>query len=178
MPAPDYNMTAADVATQLAEITRNSASFHARQLRAMTREGAITTPFRGGRGPTAPVLYSELEVARALVLHTLSTLDVQMPMLVQAAKASMVVDPTARAPGKVEPSDGLALAIARLRADPTCKIFLHLHITDWPGEGDDEGDFGFTGWVSTSAEVVDGGMLPPILSIVLPLHRLLKPLVA
>lgn len=183
---PAYNMSVADVAARLAGVTRNSAVFHARQVRAMVKEGAIVSPFRGGQHATAPQLFSEVELGRALVLHTLASLDIQMPLLKQAAAASMNVDPTARKGGVTEPTDGIALTLARLRTDPSAKMFLHLNFTAWPAdtaEEDDEGteedsDLGFSGWVSPSAEVSDGGFLKPHAVIVLPLHRLLAPLVA
>lgn len=173
---PAYNLSVADLASRLAAITGNSESYHSRQVRAMNKEGALVSPYRGGSHATAPVLYSDTEVGRAIVLHTLSELGLQMPMLKQAAAASMVVDPTARKGGH-EPADGIELALSRLRADPKTKLYLHLSVTKWPEQREAD-DVGLGGWVSTSPEVADSNLLPPLATIVLPLHRLLAPLVA
>lgn len=168
-----FNRSVGDLAEQLASITGLPAPYHARQLRAQIREGVLTSPVRGGSGPTAPVLFDETGVARAVILHILAMTGLEMPLLRQASRACEVVNPTTRKPGIVEPSDGIALALHRLKADPKAKMYLHLAVSEWPGE---EGDMSLGGWVSGSAEPYDSPAAPSLVCISLPLHTILKPL--
>lgn len=170
-----YNLTVGDLAKQLAKITALSETYHARQLRAQIREDALTSPVRGGSGVTAPKLFDESGVARALILHVLAMTGLEMPLLRQAGRACEVVNPAARKAGIVEPSDGVALAISRLKADPKAKMYLQLSVSEWPG---DEGEMSLGGWISDSAEPFDSPVSPSLICISLPLHTILKPLVA
>ena len=167
-----YNLTVADLAKQLAKITGLSETYHARQLRAQIREGALVSPVRGGSGPTAPALFDNAGVARALILHTLAMTGLEMPLLRQAGRACEVVNPMTRKAGAVEPSDGIALAIYRLKADPKAKMYLHLSVSEWPG---DEGEMSLGGWISDLAEPFDNPTSPSLINISLPLHTILKP---
>ena len=167
-----YNKTVADLAKQLAQVTALSETYHARQLRAQIREGALVSPVRGGSGPTAPALFDNAGVARAMILHTLAMTGLEMPLLRQAGRACEVVNPAARKRNTVEPSDGVALAISRLEADPKAKMYLQLSVSEWPG---DEGEMSLGGWISDSAEPFDSPVSPSLICISLPLHTILKP---
>ena len=169
-----YNLSVGDLAKQLAKITELPESYHARQLRAQIREKALTSPVRGGTGPTAPVLFDETGVSRAVILHVLAMTGLEMPLLRQAGRACEAVNPASRKAGSVEPSDGIALALRRLKADPKAKMYLHLSISQWPG---DEGDMSLGGWVSDNAEPFDSPVAPSLICISVPLHTILKPLV-
>ena len=170
--APVFNMSVGDLADRLAKATNLSKTFHARQLRAQIREGALTSPVRGGSGLTAPTLFDETGLARAMVLHTLAMIGLEMPLLRQASAASGVVDPTSRKGNVVEPQDGMAFTLSRLRADRDAKMYLHLSLSEWPG---DDGDLSLGGWVSNSATPAENPVLSPLVMIVLPLHSILKP---
>ena len=170
-----YNLTVADLAKQLAKVTDLSETYHARQLRAQIREGALVSPVRGGSGLTAPVLFDDAGVARAMILHTLAMMGLEMPLLRQAGRACEVVNPAARKAGIVEPSDGMALVISRLKADPKAKMYLQLSVSEWPG---DEGETSLGGWISDSAEPFESPVSPSLICISLLLHTILKPLVA
>ena len=167
-----YNLTVGDLAKQLAKVTDLSETYHARQLRAQIREGALVSPVRGGSGLTAPVLFDDAGVARAMILHTLAMMGLEMPLLRQAARAGEVVNPSDRKRDSVEPSDGIALAIARMKADPESKMYLHLSLSEWPGE---DGDLSFDGYVASTPTPSESPILPPLAMIVLPLHSILKP---
>ena len=167
-----YNLSVGDLADRLARATHLSQTFHARQLRAQIREGALTSPVRGGSGLTAPTLFDETGLARAMVLHTLAMMGLEMPLLRQASAASEGVDPTARQGDVAEPVEGMALTLSRLRADTNTKMYLHLSLSEWPGE---EGEVSLGGWVSNSATPAENPVSPPLAMIVLPLHSILKP---
>ena len=170
--APVFNMSVGDLADRMAKVTHLSATFHARQLRAQIREGALTSPVRGGSGLTAPTLFDETGLARAMVLHTLAMMGLEMPLLRQASAASEVVDPKARKGDVVEPGEGMALTLSRLRANTKAKMYLHLSLSEWPRE---DGDLSLGGWVSNSATPAENPVAPPLAMIVLPLHSILKP---
>ena len=170
---PVFNMSVGDLAERLTKVTDLSAAYHARQLRAQIREGALVSPVRGGSGPTAPSLFDEVGLARAMVLHTLAMMGIEMPLLRQAARRSEGIDIKSRKADVVEPSDGMALAIMRLKADPAAKMYLHLDLSEWPGE---KGDLSFGVNVSSTPTPAENAILPPLAMIVLPLHTILKPI--
>lgn len=164
-------MSISGLAERLAAVTAEPESYHARQLRAQVREGVLQPYARGGEGATAPALFNESGLCRAMILHTLALLGVQTPILRDASAAMSVVDPRTRKGGAMESSDGIDLAIGRIRAGQD--MFLHLDFHDWPGE---DGDLRPSGWVSHLPTPHESKALPPVATIVLPLHRTLKPL--
>ena len=167
-----HNMSVGDLAEGLAKVTNLSLTYHARQLRAQIREKALVSLVRGGSGLTAPVLFDESGLGRAMILHTLAMMGLEMPLLRQVARAGEVVDPTDRKRDTVEPSDGIALAIARMKADPEAKMYLHLSLAEWPGE---DGELGLGGYVASTPTPSESPILPPLAMIILPLHSILKP---
>lgn len=168
-------MSVGDLAARLAKITGNSETYHGRQLRAQTREGALVPSMRGGSGKTAPALFDHTGLCRALVLHVLaSRYNQEMPVLKDVPAIMATVDPRARKGDTLEPSDGMELAIARVRAGQ--KMYLHVEFGDWPDPGQE--DRAVSGWITESPEVAESPVAETLGWIVLPLHTILKPLLA
>lgn len=167
---PVHDMSVGDLAELMAKVTNLSPSYHARQLRAQIREAALVSPVRGGRGLTAPVLFDDAGLARAMVLHVLAKMGLEMPLLRQAAACSANVDSETRKVNVAEPSDGIELAIARLRSDPEAKVYLHLSLKE-----DEEGNLVLGGYVASTSTPSENVILPPLAMMVLPLHAILKP---
>ena len=167
-----YNLTVADLAKRLSKVTGLGEPYHARQMRAQIREGALASPIRGGSGPTAPVLFDETGVARAMILHTLAMIGLEMPLLRQAAKASEVLAPWLKKNG-FAPSEGVARALWAISSQKDAKMYLHLSVGQWPG---DEGEISIGGWVSDQVEPYNVPVAPSLIDISLPLHTVLKPL--
>lgn len=165
-------MTVADLAKRLSAITGQPEAYHARQLRAQTRSGVLEPFARGGSGPTAPALYNKTSLCRALVLHTLAMVGLEMPALdrVRNAMSALSVDARARKPNKVEPVDGIEWAIERIRADEVA--FLHLEYTSWPAT---DGKPGLSGFVSSDNASHQNDLSPRLAFVVLPLHTLFAP---
>lgn len=166
------HMSVGELAEQLAPITGNSAAFHARQLRAQIREGVLTPSMRGGSGVTAPALFDETGLCRALVLHNLASIGQEMGALKDAATAMGNVAPTARKGDTTEPSDGIAFAMNRARNG--AEVFLHLEFSTWPATGQE--DRSVSGWITDSSLVSDSPIMRRRAWIVIPLHTVLKPL--
>jgi hypothetical protein len=167
-------MTVADIAQQLAAITGQTESYHARQLRAQTRAGVLEPYARGGSGPTAPALYNNASLCRALILYTLTMVGLEMPALekVIAAMSSLSVDPKSREPNQVERVDGIEWAINRIRTGEAA--FLHLEYTAWLSQ---DGTPRLSGFVSADSNSEQNELSPRLAFIVLPLRELLKPVV-
>lgn len=166
------HLSVGDLAQRLAPITGNSEAFHARQLRAQIRGGALKPSFRGGSGATAPALFDQIGLCRALVLHCLASVKQEMDTLKAVATIMETVDPRARRADTVEP-DGMALAVYRIRSSEP--MFLHLEFSMWPVEGEEDSEV--SGWISNDPTPNDSAILPRRAWIVLPLHHVLKPLV-
>lgn len=165
-------LSVGELAQRLAPITGNSEAFHARQLRAQIREGALKPSLRGGSGPTAPALFDDIGLCRALVLHALASVKQEMDTLKAVATIMETVDPRARKADVVEP-DGMALAVARIRNGEA--MFLHLEFSMWPVEGEEDREV--SGWITNDPTPNDSAIMPRRAWIVLPLHHVLKPLV-
>ena len=110
-----------------------------------------------------------------MVLHTLAMMGLEMPILRWAALATELADQQIRKVGVVEPSDGMALAIFRMKVDPAANMYLHLDLSAWPGEA---GDLSLGGRITSNPTPSENSILPPPLAmIILPLHTILKALV-
>lgn len=166
------HLSVGDLAQHLAPITGNSEAFHARQLRAQIREGALKPSFRGGSGATAPALFDQIGLCRALVLHCLASVKQEMDTLKAVATIMETVDPRARRADTVEP-DGMALAVYRIRSGEP--MFLHVEFSMWPVEGEEDREM--SGWITNDPTPNDSATMPRRAWLVLPLHHVLKPLV-
>ena len=168
-------MTVADLAKQLSAITGQPEDYHARQIRAQTRSGVLEPFARGGSGPTAPALYNKASLCRALILHTLAMVGLEMPALekVRRVMAGLHVDPRSRKPNVVERVDGIEWSIDRIRAGEPA--FLHLEYTAWH---DADGKPGLSGVFSDEGVSHQNPISPRLAFIVLPLRELLAPVVA
>lgn len=128
---------------------------------------------RGGSGVTAPALFDETGLCRALVLHALASVKQEMDTLKAVATIMETVDPRARKGDVVEP-DGMELAVARIRnGEP---MFLHLEFSMWPEEGEEDREV--SGWLSNDPTPTDSAIMPRRAWIVLSLHTILQPLLA
>jgi hypothetical protein len=165
------SLSVADLAKRMNAVSGAGEPYHARQIRAQIKEGALQGYGRGGSGLTAPTLFDETGLCRAMVLYTLAMIGLEMPLLRQASDAMSVVAPGTRKGDTTEPSDGMSLAISRIRAGE--EVYFHLAFGNWPG---DEGDLGVSGWISDRSEPTDLKPMPRIAFVVLPLHTILKPL--
>lgn len=168
-------MTVADLAKQLSAITGQPEEYHARQIRAQTRSGVLEPFARGGSGPTAPALYNKAALCRALILHTLAVIGLEMPALekVNRAMSTLYVDPRSRKPNTVERVDGIEWAIDRVRAGEPA--FLHLEYSVWPIC---EGDLGPSGFITGDGALHQNPISPRLAFIVMPLGELLAPVIS
>lgn len=177
----DKLITVAGVADRLARVTGKPASFHARQIREFIRINALIPRAYAGEGRTAPAVFDETGVCRALVLYTLASLSLDFSVLEvtnritleTASRVTRNLDPAARTPNAVEPTDAIEFAINRIRAGE--EFYLYLNFPTEP-LGDILG--GLMGWVSPSPRipVSKKGPVQYRAHIVLPLHTILRPL--
>lgn len=174
-------MTVGSLADRLAALTGNSSAYHARQLRGLIRAGALKPVMYGGEGQTAAALFDEAGLCCAMILHTLASLNLEFDLLAVATIATRNLDPHARKAGAVEPAEALPFAIARIRGGE--KMYLQLAMPEWPFDemfGDVRGRITNKPEIDDVAYDAGGNEHPPIFParawIVLPLHRLLKPL--
>jgi hypothetical protein len=169
----DKLITVAGVADRLASVTGKPASFHARQLRGLIRSKAIEPRTYAGEGPTAAAVFDEAGVCRAMVLHTLASLNLDFSLLAIANRVTRNLDPAARTANFVEPTDAMEFAIGRIRAGKP--FYLHLSFLAWPVEKEAAG---LMGWLSPNLTIPAPEKSPVKhrAHIVLPLHTILLPL--
>lgn len=172
MSMSDYKLMAVGgMADRLSKVTGNSPSIHARQLRTQIRGGALKPATYGGEGPTAAALFDEAGLCRAMVLHSLASLNLDASLLSTASGLTQSLDDAARTPGKLEPADAMAFAIEKIREEKP--MYFHLAFPVWPF---DEAFGDIAGHISHTSEIEDSPMIAKRAWIVLPLHTLLKPL--
>src|SRR6266700_2843905 len=169
----DKLLTVAGVADRLAAVTGIPAPVHARQTRGLVRCNALDPRGYAGEGPTAPAVFDEAGVCRAMVLHTLASVGLDFSALAIANRVLRNLDPAARTPNVVEPADAVEFAIERIRAGE--KFYLHLGFPAWPM---DKAVSELMGWLSASPTISDteNGPVKYRAHIVLPLHAILRPL--
>jgi hypothetical protein len=174
-------MAVGGLADRLAVVTGNAPAYHARQIRGLIRAGALKPATYGGEGQTAAALFDEAGLCRTMIVHALASLNLEFDLLAVAAATTSNLDPDVRRAGVMEPAEALPLAIARIRKGE--KMYFHVAFPEWPYDelfGDVRGRITNKPEVDDVAYDIDGNEALPIIParawIVLPLHRLLKPL--
>jgi hypothetical protein len=173
---PDGRLiTVGGLADRFASITGSPSSYHARQLRGLIRSKALEPRGYAGEGRTAAAVFDEAGVCRAMVLHTLASLNLDFSLLAIANRVTRNLDPAARTPNVAEPTDAMEFAIRRIRAGKP--FYLHLSFPAWPM---DKAVSKLMGWLSPNPTISSSEKSPVKYRahIVLPLHEILLPLLA